>query len=401
MNYDIVIVGAGIIGLSTSLNIVEQNPSLKVLIIEKEAAVAQHQSGHNSGVIHSGIYYRPGSLKAKNCIEGYNLLVEFCKTWDIPYEICGKVIVATSQEELGMLDTLYKRGVENGLKGIEKISRDQIKEREPNAEGLMGLLVPQTGIVDFKSIAGKYAEISTEHGVDLRFNHLVEDLIQKPNGVEVVTSEGTFATKCLINCAGLHSDRIALKINPKLPLRIIPFRGEYYLVKDEKRNLVKSLIYPVPNPEFPFLGVHFTRMVNGNVEAGPNAVLAFKREGYQKKDISIFDTYDAFSWRGFQRVALKYWKEGLGEFYRSYRKKAFVSALQQLVPNIQERDLVPGGSGIRAQACNREGKLLDDFYFYETNNMVHVLNAPSPAATSSLAIGKAISERVLAKIASN
>lgn len=399
MTYDLTIIGAGIVGLGCALKTMESRPGLRVLILEKEAAIGEHQTGRNSGVIHSGIYYRPGSLKAKNCIKGYGELLRFCRDNEIDHEICGKVIVATREEELPALQRLYSRGVENGLTGLRELSGPQIEEIEPHVRGIRGIFVPQTGIIDFKAVAARYAAMVQEMGAELKLASSVSEIRRGAAVHTVVTQTGeSFATRSLVSCAGLFSDRVARMTFPGLPVRIIPFRGEYYLLNREKRGLVKSLIYPVPDPAFPFLGVHFTRMIDGEVEAGPNAVLAFKREGYKKSDISLKDTCETFAWGGFRKVARKYWKAGAGEFHRSLSKKAFVEALQRLVPDIREGDLTPGQAGVRAQACDRDGRLLDDFYIHAEDNIIHVCNAPSPAATSSLAIGETVSEQVLASL---
>jgi len=398
MVYDITIVGAGIVGLATAYQILNKKPELKLLILEKENDVAKHQTGNNSGVIHSGIYYKPGSLKAKNCINGYRMLLEFCDRENIKYEICGKVIVATEEWELPILNNLYERGKLNGLEKIKKISKAELKEIEPYANGIEAIFVPYTGIIDFKEVSKKLKEKIQNFGGEIIFNQNVVDIKKTNTSIEVITNSKTYETKLLVTCAGLYSDRLARLTQKNLPLRIIPFRGEYYKIKDEKKYLVRNLIYPVPNPDFPFLGVHFTRMIDGKVEAGPNAVLSFKREGYKKSDVSLKDTLEIFGWKGFQKVMAKYWKIGLGEFYRSFSKGAFTKALQRLIPEIQKDDLVPGGAGIRAQACDDKGNLIDDFYFVEEERIIHVCNAPSPAATASLSIGNYIAEKVFERI---
>jgi L-2-hydroxyglutarate oxidase len=398
MPYDIIIVGAGIVGLATAYQILNKKSDLKLLILEKENDVAKHQTGNNSGVIHSGIYYKPGSLKAKNCTNGYRMLLDFCERENIKYEICGKVIVATEKWELPILNNLFERGKLNGLEKIRKVSKEELKEIEPYANGIEAIFVPYTGIIDFKEVSKKLKEKIEVSGGEIVFNQCVEKIRKNQNFVEVVTQSRTYQTKLLITCAGLYSDSLARLTQKKLPLRIIPFRGEYYQVKEERKYLVKNLIYPVPNPDFPFLGVHFTRMIDGKVEAGPNAVLAFKREGYKKTDINLKDTMEIFGWKGFQKVILKYWKIGLGEFYRSFSKEAFTRALQRLIPEIKENDLIPGGAGVRAQACDDKGNLIDDFYFVEEDKIIHVCNAPSPAATASLSIGNYIAEKVFERI---
>lgn len=395
MNYDIVIIGGGIVGLATALRIKESRPDLKIVLLEKENKLAGHQTGNNSGVIHSGIYYKPGSLKATNCLNGYKQLLDFCNKEGIPYELCGKIIVATREDELPRLESLYQRGLQNGLIEIKRISKDEINEYEPHATGIAGIWVPYTGIIDFKDVCAKYAEIFTNrYQGEINLNQKVEKIITKDGFSEVITPNKTFITKLVINTAGLHSDQVALLTRKSIDVRIIPFRGEYYEVKESKHNLVKNLIYPVPDPAFPFLGVHFTRRIKGGIEAGPNAVFAFKKEGYKKTDFSSKDFFGAMLWPGFQKVMFKYWKMGLGEYYRSYSKTAFNKALQRLMPEIQKEDLIPGGAGVRAQACTRDGGLIDDFLILEDKNVVNVLNAPSPAATASLSIGKTIAEMV-------
>lgn len=396
--YDVVIIGAGIIGLSTALKLLEQKPDLKLCILEKENEVAKHQTGHNSGIIHSGIYYKPGSLKAVNCIKGYNLLLKFCDENNIPYDICGKIIVATNEKEFSALYTLYDRGKANGLDGVKIISREEIKEREPYINGMKGIFVPQTGIVDYKLVSKKIVELLISKGVVINFNEKVEDIKIKNNEVKIITDKESYQTSLVVACAGLQSDKIASLTNGKINFRIIPFRGEYYKLKESSNYFVKNLIYPVPDPEFPFLGVHFTRKIDGVVEAGPNAVLVLKKEGYKKSDFKFRDAIDTLSYKGFYKIAFKYWKTGAYEIYRSLSKKEFVNSLQKFIPEIKEDDLIPGGSGVRAQACDRNGNLIDDFLFIENKRVINVCNAPSPGATSSLSIGETIVEKVLSRL---
>jgi len=395
-SFDILVIGGGIIGTSTAFSL--QNKSkLSVLLIETEKELASHQTGNNSGVIHSGLYYKPGSLKAKNCTEGRELLYRFCEQHNIPHDRCGKIVVATNDSELNTLNELFKRGIANGLAGIKKLSADEIKNYEPHSTGIAGIFVPQTGIVDYSKVTNAYAKLFLDNGGYLETN--CEFLILKNSNGELIvsTTKGEFKTKVLVNCGGLYCDRIAKLCGVNPGLQIVPFRGEYYKLKNEKEYLVKNLIYPVPDPRFPFLGVHFTRMIKGGVEAGPNAVLAFKREGYTKKDFSINDVSQMFFYPGFWKMASKYYRMGFGEFYRSFSKKAFVRALQKLIPEIQVQDIETGGAGVRAQALEPDGKLVDDFRIVEAKRMVHVLNAPSPAATASLSIGKTISDLVKKK----
>ncbi|SNS29148.1 L-2-hydroxyglutarate oxidase [Belliella buryatensis] len=396
MLYDIIIIGGGIVGLATGLKIKEQKPELKIAILEKENELAKHQTGNNSGVIHSGLYYKPGSLKATNCIAGYHQLIQFCDEENIPYEITGKVVVATQKEQIPILNGIYERGLQNGLNGTRHITLDELKEYEPYCAGVAAIHVPQTGIVDYKQVALAYGEKFKKLGGEIFLEHEVKRTNSLKGYTVVQTNKQHFDTKLIINCGGLYSDKVAqMNQEEELDVKIIPFRGEYYKLKKEREYLVKNLIYPVPDPNFPFLGVHFTRMMKGGVEAGPNAVLAFKREGYKRSDVNLKELSETLAWPGFQKVAAKYWKTGFGEMYRSFSKAAFTKALQELIPDIQESDLVEGGAGVRAQACDRTGGLLDDFSIKENQYAINVLNAPSPAATSSLSIGQTVSELAL------
>lgn len=396
MVYDAVIVGGGIVGLATGLKILKSRPDLKIAILEKEAQLAQHQTANNSGVIHSGLYYKPGSLKATNCINGYHELVNFCQEEKIPFEITGKVVVATREEQKPLLETLLNRGLQNGLTGTRKITLEELKEYEPYCTGVAAIHVPQTGIVDYFQVALAYGRKIIQQGGAIFLEHKALGISQKDGISHIETSKGSFQAKLVINCAGLYSDKVARMNDAGVnDVKIIPFRGEYYKLKKEREYLVKNLIYPVPDPNFPFLGVHFTRMKKGGVEAGPNAVLAFRREGYKKSQINLGELAETLAWPGFQKVAGKYWKTGLGELYRSFSKTAFTKALQELIPEIQESDLVDGGAGVRAQACDRTGGLLDDFAIRESQYAINVLNAPSPAATSSLSIGGTVAEMAL------
>ncbi len=391
---DVVIVGGGIVGLATANSLLSSNPKLKLVVLEKESTLGAHQTGHNSGVIHSGLYYKPGSLKAKNCIEGYQKLLKFCQDNDIAHEICGKIVVALSEQERAQLEMLRQRGEQNGLMGIRRLSKTEITEIEPHCTGVDGLFVPQTGIVDYGAMTMRLADQIREFGGQILTSHQVREITELSHGVAVSTEQQQFNARTVITCGGLHSDRLAMQTQPDLDLRIIPFRGEYFELKESAKHLVRSLIYPVPDPNFPFLGVHFTRRIDGSIECGPNAVLAFAREGYLKTDISIREFAQTLAWPGFRKIALKYWRTGLGEYHRSFSKNAFVAALQKLVPEITANDLQPAGAGVRAQACSRAGSLLDDFEIRQIGRVVHVCNAPSPAATASLAIGDAIASRV-------
>ena len=387
--YDVAIVGGGIIGLSTARTLAMKHPDVKTVVLDKEDVLAAHQTGHNSGVIHSGIYYRPGSQKAQFCVAGVNKLIEYCDEKGIPYERCGKVIVATDESELGRLDDLHERGTANGVQGLEVIGPERLKEIEPYSAGIKALYAPGTGIVDFTAVANAYADDLKEHGGEIRTGSRVNS-ITKRDGLHLDTETGHVEAKHIINCAGLHCDRVASMLGVAPNVRIIPFRGEYYVIRPESHHLVKGLIYPVPNPRFPFLGVHFTRTISGMVEAGPNAVLAMSREGYRFGNISLGDVASTFSFGGFWTMTMKHWKTGIGEIHRSMLKSVFLKDLQRLLPEVKSRDLAPGGSGVRAQAVDKTGRLLDDFYIEETEGAIHVLNAPSPGATSSLAIGEYI-----------
>ena len=389
LTYDVAIIGGGIVGTAVGMSL-QKDKNLSVILMEAENKFAPHQTGNNSGVIHSGLYYKPGSLKAKNCIEGRELMYRFCEENNIPHNRCGKIVIAIHDYEVPALHELEQRGLENGLKGLKRISKEEIKEHEPHADGILGLYVPETGIVDYSLVTEKYVEIITGCGGKVLTSTKFLNLVRKNGEMILETNRGEIKTRVLVNCAGLHSDTVAKKCGLKPNLQIIPFRGEYFTLVKEREFLIKNLIYPVPDPKFPFLGVHFTRMIKGGVEAGPNAVLSFKREGYKKYDFSLKDTLQMISYGGFWKMAARHYKMGIKEFYRSFNKSEFVSALQKLVPEIKNSDIYPGGAGVRAQALEPDGKLVDDFRIIETENMVHVLNAPSPAATASISIGNTI-----------
>ncbi|MES2355136.1 MAG: L-2-hydroxyglutarate oxidase [Pseudomonadota bacterium] len=391
--YDFAIVGGGIVGLSTGMALGKRFPRARILILEKENVWAKHQTGHNSGVIHSGIYYKPGSFKAKFAHAGNQSMVEFCREHDIEHDMCGKVIVATKPAEVPLLDKLYERGLQNEL-SISKIGSEQLKEIEPHVQGLCAIRVPSAGIVNYTQVCKTFARLIEERGGNLCLGTKVERIKEGVGCTEIETTTGTYLSKFLINCAGLQSDRVAKLNGAAADLKIVPFRGEYFELKPERRHLVKHLVYPVPNPDFPFLGVHYTRMIGGHVEAGPNAVLAFKREGYKKTDFHLGDFLEVMTYKGFWKLASKYWKEGAEEMIRSYSKAAFVRSLQQLIPEIQADDLIPAPAGIRAQALKRDGSLVDDFHIIEQKRSIHVCNAPSPAATASLEIGNYVANRV-------
>jgi L-2-hydroxyglutarate oxidase LhgO len=391
--YDVIVVGGGIVGLATAMKMAKRFPRLRLVVLEKESQLARHQTGHNSGVIHSGIYYKPGSLKAATCVSGRRELLEFCDQNGIAYDLCGKVIVATDDSELPRLEELYRRGTANGVPGLQMIGPERLKEIEPHARGVRAIHSPATGIIDFVQVAEAYAKNVRAAGGDILTSRTAKYISSSRNEMIVGTGREEFRGRFLINCGGLFSDRIAqmtAKPFARIDVQIIPFRGEYYKIAPEKNALIRGLIYPVPDPRFPFLGVHFTRSIHGYVEAGPNAVLAFAREGYRKTDFNPRDLWETLSFSGFRSVARRYWRMGLEEQYRSLSKRAFTSALQQLVPDIDIDDLQRGGSGVRAQAVAADGALLDDFVIRQTGSAIHVLNAPSPGATASLAIGESI-----------
>jgi L-2-hydroxyglutarate oxidase len=393
--HDFAVIGGGIVGLSTARSLLRRYSGAGVLVLEKEAGWARHQTGHNSGVIHSGVYYKPGSLKARFSKEGGERLVEFCREHGIAYEICGKVIVATEQEEIPSLRNLYERGVKNGLE-VEKIGPEELKELEPHATGIAALKVPSTGIVDFVGVTTAFAKMVAREGGELRTGAEVTGISETGDGVELRTPGESFRARVLVNCAGLHSDRVAALSGVEAGAKVVPFRGEYYELEPERRYLVKNLIYPVPDPNFPFLGVHFTRSVEGGVEAGPNAVLGLAREGYKKTDLNARDLAETLSYPAFWRLVGRNWRTGAGEIWRSLSKKAFVRGLRRLVPEVKEDDLVPTEAGVRAQALMKDGALMDDFLIVEGERSVHVLNAPSPAATACIPIGQSIADRVSA-----
>jgi L-2-hydroxyglutarate oxidase LhgO len=391
--FDLTIIGGGIVGLATALACTQRYPHLSLAVVEKEERLAAHQTGHNSGVIHSGIYYKPGSLKAQTCVTGAKALITFCDQYGIPYERCGKVVVATTAEELPRLEELHRRGTANGVEGMEMIGPERLRELEPHATGIKALHVPTTGIIDFPRVAQTYAKLVQERGGEIRLRHHVQRIVQAGDGLILETSQGAVATQHLVNCTGLFCDRVARMAGVSPDMQIVPFRGEYYMITPHRRSLVKNLIYPVPDPALPFLGVHFTRTIDGQVEAGPNAVLAFAREGYKKSDFVPRDLRETLTFPGFWKMARRYWQTGMGEMVRSFNKAAFVKALQRLLPELTADDLQPGGSGVRAQAIASTGALVDDFVFSVTGKALHVLNAPSPGATASLAIGQMIVEK--------
>ena len=389
--HDVIVIGGGIVGMATALQLVRSTKA-SVLVLEAEGVLGAHQTGHNSGVIHSGVYYKPGSLKAKNCTTGREEMYAFCAEHGITHEQCGKLVVATSEAEIPKLNELEERSRANNLPGIKRLRAEELKDYEPHVAGIAGLLVPTTGIVDYKDVVVKYGELLKAAGSDFILNCRVTGVSRNGSEITIQTTQGDFTTAYVIACCGLQCDRVARMCGCDPGVKIIPFRGEYYELVPEKHHLVKNLIYPVPDPRFPFLGVHFTRMAKGGVEAGPNAVLAFKREGYTRSSFDLHDVEEMLGFSGFWKMAGKYWKMGFDEFHRSFSKAAFVKALQKLMPEIQDADLKPGGAGVRAQAVDPQGKLIDDFHIVQDDRFIHVLNAPSPAATASLSIGRSIAE---------
>ncbi|MGA1980114.1 MAG: L-2-hydroxyglutarate oxidase [Sedimentisphaerales bacterium] len=393
-NFDIVVIGGGIVGLASAYKIQLRYPDIRIGVFEKEKHLAMHQTGHNSGVIHSGLYYKSGSYKAKNCTKGRKELIDFAAEHNIPYEICGKIIVAADEAEVGNLEEVFQNGLENQIEGIEKIGPEQIREIEPFCQGIAGIYVPCTGIIDFKEVAKKLAElIESKAQESLVLTCCEVTAIDKHSGIaKITTSRGDFTTEYLINCTGLQCDRIAKMDGVKPLVKIIPFRGDYYELTEKALRKVRNLIYPVPDPAFPFLGVHFTRMMNGVVECGPNAVFSLKREGYGKMDFSLKDSWDSLTYPGTWKLFLRHWRYGLNEYKRAFFKGQFLEQLQRLIPSLEAQDIRPSRAGVRAQALERSGELVDDFKIEKGVNSIHVLNAPSPAATASLAIGETVSQ---------
>jgi L-2-hydroxyglutarate oxidase LhgO len=391
---DVVVIGAGIVGLASALAILRSRPGLAVLVLEKESALAEHQTGRNSGVIHAGLYYRPGSLKATTCARGRLLLERFCEHHGVALERCGKVVVATRAEEVPQLDELERRGKANGLLAV-RLGPEGLRDREPHARGVAALFVPETGIVDYSLVARAYAREVERQGGEIVTSARVTAIRPRRASVVVEHADGEAEARVLLACAGLQSDRVARMAGMRLDVAIVPFRGEYWMLKPERAGLVRNLVYPVPDPTFPFLGVHFTRRMGGGIEAGPNAVLALAREGYRRSSFAADDAREIAAWPGFWKMASKHWRAGLGEQWRSLSRAAFARACAALIPEITADDLAPGGAGVRAQAVARDGALVDDFAFAEGERMVHVLNAPSPAATASLAIGEEVAARAM------
>ncbi|PCJ80041.1 MAG: L-2-hydroxyglutarate oxidase [Bacteroidetes bacterium] len=398
-NYDVIIVGGGIVGAATFYKMQKRFPDKKLLLIEKMPSLASHQTGHNSGVIHSGLYYKPGSLKAENCVKGRHELVAFAKEYNVPHDVCGKVVVAATHQELPSLHKIHSLGIENKIEGIELINGDKLREIEPECRGEAALWVPCTGIIDFVDATKKMVEValSIQPLSSVHLSEEVIDFIQKGEGTSVMTSKSTYFAKHLIVCGGLQADRLARKDGVKLKEKVVGFRGDYYELNDDAKHKVRNLIYPVPNPDFPFLGVHFTRMTNGEIECGPNAVFTFKREGYGKTDFDLADTIDALSYAGTWKLFFNNMKFGINEYRRAFSKRLFLKTLQHLVPSLTMDDLRSGRSGVRAMLLNTDGDTRDDFRIETTDRSIHVLNAPSPAATASLAIGDYVAEEYTRK----
>ena len=391
--HDLCVVGGGIVGLATAWAAIRRRPGRSIVVLEKESTLAFHQTGRNSGVIHSGIYYAPGSLKAETCRSGRSALIEFCSEHGVDFELCGKVVVALNDSELPALERIHQRGLANGAQ-VELLDRSQLREIEPHVAGIRGLRVPETGIVDYRGMCDALNRLITKAGGNVRLETEVSGLARETNHLVIETNRGPIKTRKVINCGGLQSDRIARSFGAPAEMRIIPFRGEYFTLTKQAQHLCRHLIYPVPNPAFPFLGVHFTRLVSGQIECGPNAVLAGAREGYRKTSVHLPDLMNSLSYPGFWRLASKHMKTGLGELWRSWSKAAFLKALQRLIPELSAADLQPAPSGIRAQALRPSGELVDDFLFEGSEGILNVLNAPSPAATASLSIGEAIADRL-------
>ena len=392
MSERIVVVGAGIVGLAAAFRVGQRFPGARVTVLEKESAICRHQSGHNSGVLHAGLYYKPGSRKALLAVRGIRQMVEFCQTHSIPHEICGKVVVATAEEELPRLHALYERGQQNGLRDLRLLSPEELREIEPHAAGLAAIRVPEEGIVDYPQVCDALADEIRRHGSEVITAAKVTAIRRDGTGWHVVSTAGDYPCSRVVTCAGLESDRVAALTGQPRTVRIVPFRGEYYKIRPDRQHLVRNLIYPVPDPKFPFLGVHFTRLIHGGVEAGPNAVLAFAREGYSKRDLNVRDLFDALAFPGLWRFLSKYPGTSWQELRRSFSQRLFCKSLQRLVPEIQPEDLSQGGAGVRAQAMSADGSLVEDFHFVEGPGELHVVNAPSPGATASLAIGEEIAD---------
>jgi (S)-2-hydroxyglutarate dehydrogenase len=394
---DVAIIGGGIVGLSTAYRLLERFPGRKVVLLEKEREVAQHQTGHNSGVLHSGIYYKPGSLRATNCREGKLAMQAFCEKENIPFDLCGKVIVAVSSDEIPRLENIYERGQANGV-NCQMIDSARLKEIEPHSAGIQAIHVPEAGIVDYRQVCDRLALRIAESGATIKTSAKVTGMFRRESRMVIQSAAGEIEARLVVNCAGLYSDRMAWMSGQRPNAQIVPFRGEYFELKPSAQHLCRGLIYPVPDPNFPFLGVHFTKMIHGGVECGPNAVFAFAREGYYKLSFNLLDALESLTYPGFLRMAWKHWRMGMNEMWRSFSKPAFVTALQRLIPEIRSEHLVTAPAGVRAQALSRDGNLIDDFLILENDLVINVCNAPSPAATASLNIGRMIVDKVAAHL---
>ena len=388
MQYDVTIIGGGIVGLATAWQIQNAHPGIRIAVLEKEPAVATHQTDRNSGVIHSGIYYKPGSAKAVNCVKGYGMLLDFCRQYEIPFELCGKIIIAGDEKQIPILEGIYKRGIDNGLQGIRMIDAQEAKEIEPHCHAVKGIWVPQTGIIDYRVVANKLAELITQGGGQIITGFKVDRIVEDKASIRISCDNRTIVSNLAIGCAGLYADRLARMAGLEPPYKIVPFRGEFYALRPEATRLVRGLIYPVPDVNFPFLGVHLTKRIDGGVEAGPNAVLAFRREGYKHLDIHVGELAEALRYPGFVRLAIKHWRKGMDEMQRSFSKRAFLKSLQVLVPALRIEDISRSRAGVRAQALDQYGNLVDDYVILQQERMIHLCNAPSPAATSCLSIGE-------------
>jgi len=398
MQYDVTIIGGGIVGLATAWKIQVAHPGIRLVVLEKETAVATHQTDRNSGVIHSGIYYKPGSAKAINCVKGYGMLLDFCRQYDIPFELCGKIIIAGDEKQIPTLEGIYHRGIENGLQGIRMIDAQEAKEIEPWCHAVKGIWVPQAGIIDYRVVANKLAEMIKKQGGEIITGFRVDNITEENDSIKITSDNRRIVSKMAIGCAGLYADHLAKMAGLKPPHKIVPFRGEFYALSPEANKLVRGLIYPVPDVNFPFLGVHLTKRIDGGVEAGPNAVLAFRREGYKHLDVHVGELSEALVYRGFQKLAMKHWRKGMDEMVRSFSKKAFLKSLQVLVPTLAMKDISRSRTGVRAQGLDKNGNLVDDYVILQQERMIHLCNAPSPAATSCLSIGEYICDLAITKI---
>ncbi len=398
MQYDVAIIGGGIVGLSTGWQLLQSNPDLRIVILEKESAIATHQTDRNSGVIHSGIYYKPGSAKALNCVKGHTMLIEFCKNYGVPFELCGKVIVANKESQLQVLDGIYQRGIENGLNGITRLESRDVRDIEPYCQAIQGIWVPQAGIIDYRQIANTLASLILTKGGNILTGFEVQHIEEKKDQVSIRSANREINSRYVVSCAGLYADHIAKMAGLVPPHQIVPFRGEFYALNTEASKWVRGLIYPVPDINFPFLGVHLTKRIHGGVEAGPNAVLAFRREGYKHFDIHFGELSEALRYPGFQRLARRHWRKGMEEMKRSFSKSAFLKSLQELVPELRSEHITRSRTGVRAQALDRQGNMVDDYVIMEQNRMLHLLNAPSPAATSCLSIGEFVATKMGARM---